>query len=75
MAGLILCFLLVLSGKASPLFLLVGSMCACALYDLYGTWRRGQYDGGFQSIWSGFNKKALVASLPVIMWWVMESAI
>ncbi len=69
--SLVLCFLLVLSGRASVLFLLVASLCASALHDLHGTWRRKQYAGGFQSIWAGFNKKTLVASLPVILWWFL----
>jgi len=72
LASLVLCFFLVLSGRASTLFLLVGVLCACALRDLYGTWRRGEYAGAFQSIWAGFNRKALVASVPVFLWWAVE---
>ena len=74
MAGLlgvsfVLCFLLVLTGRASALFLLVASLCACALYDLHGTWKSGEYDRAFQGIWAGFNKKALLSSVPVVLWW------
>jgi 4-hydroxybenzoate polyprenyltransferase len=71
-AGFVLCFLLVFSGRASALFLLVAVLCASALDDLYRTWKSRQVARAFQNIWSGFNKKALVGSLPVVLWWLLH---
>ena len=73
--GFCLSFVVVLAGWASALFLLVASLCACALWDIYMAWGSGRYDRCFQNIWAGFNRKALVAMAPVVLWWfVFERA-
>lgn len=70
--GFLLSFWLVFTQRASSLFLLLASLCAFCMYDLYRTWKSGQYGACFQNTWLWFNKKAVVGFGPVLLWWLLH---
>ena len=72
LTSIFLCFWLVLSERASGLFLIQGVLCTFALHDLYFTWKTQNYGACFQNTWSQFNKKALVGFGPVLLWWFIH---
>jgi 1,4-dihydroxy-2-naphthoate octaprenyltransferase len=65
-------FWLVLSEQTSVFFLLVASLCAFVLYDVYRTWKGKDHSACFQNIWWRSNKKALVGFGPVLLWWLLH---
>ena len=68
----ILTFWLVLSEQTSVFFLLVASLCAFVLYDVYRTWKGKDHSACFQNIWWRSNKKVLVGFGPVLLWWLIH---
>jgi len=68
-----LSFWLILTNRASCLFLLVPTLCGFGLYDLYLSWRSQNLAACYQNTWLKSNRKILVAFTPVLLWWWIHS--
>ncbi len=65
-------FLMVLTETVSTLYLLITAYFVFHLYDLYLTWKSGDYGMCFPNTWGGLYKKPLVGAVPVLLWWILH---
>ena len=67
---LILSSFLVVTGRISVVFSIVGSLCLCWMYDLHRTWRTGRLTEININAFGDILRRTAVCMVPVVLAWI-----